>query len=395
MRVITMSVNLADESSDAGPSTDSDKIPTTKASLGWHLETLRSSTKRRLKMSEEVKTEVVEETKDVMATTIHSENDAVVSPKALLAAGCHFGHKVSRWNPKMKQYIYGKKNNLHIIDLNKSASQMQTAYQALKNIVSKGGKVLFVGTKAYAQQAIKEEAVRSGSFYVSHRWLGGTLTNFRTIIKRISLLRQLEQQESAGEFEKLSKKELAEKMKLKAKLAQNLEGIKEIRLLPNAIVIVDPKIEHNAIKEARLLNIPIFALGDTNTDPETIDYLIPANDDGEASIRIIVGLLADAVVEGKGGEPLYAYKDSEEASQTMAEMLKTVDPSEQTKSIKAKLRDDAIAMRKPGSARRAKKFVKKPYKKFNKDEKKTQEKTGEAADATVAEEAAPVAEENK
>jgi small subunit ribosomal protein S2 len=346
-------------------------------------------------MSEEVKTEqVTEEKKDVMATTVHNANDPVVSAKTLLDAGCHFGHKVSRWNPAMKQYIYSKRNNLHIIDLNKSASQMQVAYNALKDIVSKGGKVLFVGTKAYAQKAIQEEAVRSGSFYVSHRWLGGTLTNFRTILKRIGLLRQLEQQEVSGDFEKLSKKEQAEKLKLKAKLSANLEGIKEIRLLPNAIVVVDPKTEHNAIKEARLLNIPVFALGDTNTDPSVIDYLVPANDDGEASIRIIVGLFADAVVEGKGGEPLYAYKDAANASQTMAEMLKGVDPTEQIKSIKMKLRDDAIAMRKPGAARRAKKFAKKNFRKFDRNSKKPEGEKAAASATTTAPEA-PVAEENK
>lgn len=347
-------------------------------------------------MSEEVKTEqVTEEKKDVMAATVHNPDDLVVNAKTLLDAGCHFGHKVSRWNPAMKQYIYGKRNNLHIIDLNKSASQMQTAYAALKDIVSKGGKVLFVGTKAYAQKAIQEEAVRSGSFYVSHRWLGGTLTNFRTIQKRIGLLRQLEQQEVSGEFEKLSKKEQAEKLKLKAKLSSNLEGIKEIRLLPNAIVIVDPKTEHNAIKEARLLNIPIFALGDTNTDPAFVDYLVPANDDGEASIRIIVGLFADAVVEGKGGEPLYAYKDAANAAQTMSDMLKGVDATEQIKSIKMKLRDDAIAMRKPGNARRAKKFAKKNFRKFNRDGKKPEGEAKPAETAEVSAEAPKTAEEDQ
>lgn len=347
-------------------------------------------------MSEEIKTEQVkEEKKDVMAATVHNPDDPVVNAKTLLDAGCHFGHKVSRWNPAMKQYIYGKRNNLHIIDLNKSVSQMQTAYVALKDIVSKGGKVLFVGTKAYAQKAIQEEAVRSGSFYVSHRWLGGTLTNFRTIQKRIGLLRQLEQQEVSGEFEKLSKKEQAEKLKLKAKLSSNLEGIKEIRLLPNAIVIVDPKTEHNAIKEARLLNIPIFALGDTNTDPALVDYLVPANDDGEASIRIIVGLFADAVVEGKGGEPLYAYKDAANATQTMSDMLKGVDATEQIKSIKMKLRDDAIAMRKPGNARRAKKFVKKNFRKFNRDEKKPEGEAKPAETAEVNTEAPKTAEEDQ
>lgn len=317
-------------------------------------------------MSENEVKEVKPETADVMASTVHKDTDVVVSPKTLLDAGCHFGHRVSRWNPKMKQYIYTKRNNLHIINLNKTSDQVQKAYVALKDIVSKGGKVLFVGTKAYAQKAIQEEAVRSGSFYVNHRWLGGTLTNFRTILKRISLLKDIEARELNGELEKLPKKEQAEVLKLKEKLSSNLEGIKEIRFVPNAIVVVDPKQEHNAIHEARALHIPVFALGDTNTDPDEIDYLIPANDDGEASIRIIVGLFADAVVEGKGGEPIYAYKDSEAASQTMNDMLKGADQAEQTKAIRMKLRDDAIAMRKAKNGGRSKRKAVK-FHKFNKN----------------------------
>ncbi len=342
-------------------------------------------------MSKEEKKEVetTAPTTDVMASTVHAETDKVVSPKTLLDAGCHFGHRVSHWNPKMRHFIYGKRNNLHIIDLNKSAEQIQTAYHALKDIVSKGGKVLFVGTKAYAQKAIQEEAVRSGSFYVSHRWLGGTLTNFRTICKRISLLKEVEQEELTGGFDNLSKKEVAEKTKLKNKLSQNLEGIKEIRLLPNALVVVDPKTEHNAVAEARALHIPVFALGDTNTDPDEIDYLIPANDDGEASIRIIVGLLADAVVEGKGGEPLYAYKDAEAASSTMAEMLKAVDPNEQIKSIRSKLRDDAIAMRKSAKGGRV------VRRKANKNFKKAPARNKDTASETTAEKTAETTSEVK
>ncbi len=351
-------------------------------------------------MSEEEKkieeTTAAEETKDVMATTVHGENDPVVTAKTLLDSGCHFGHRVSQWNPKMKPYIYNRRNNLYIIDLNKSAECMQKAYKALRDIVSKGGKVLFVGTKSYAQKAIQEEAVRSGSFYVSHRWLGGTLTNFRTICKRIGLLKEIEQQELSGELDKLPKKEIAEKLKLKAKLSQNLEGIKEIRMLPQAIVVVDPKAEHNAIAEARVLHIPVFALCDTNTNPDEIDYLVPANDDGEASIRIIVGLFADAVVEGKGGEPLYAYKDVATATSTMADMLKGVDPNEQIKAIRAKLRDDAIAMRKNGKGR----VRRRPVKNFRRFGNKpannaSKEGTAPAANTASAPAAAPAATETK
>lgn len=349
------------------------------------------------KTIEETTAPATEETKDVMATTVHGENDPVVSAKTLLDSGCHFGHRVSQWNPKMRQYIYNRRNNLYIIDLNKSAECMQKAYKALKDIVSKGGKVLFVGTKSYAQKAIQEEAVRSGSFYVSHRWLGGTLTNFRTICKRIGLLKDIEQQELSGELDKLPKKEIAEKLKLKAKLSQNLEGIKEIRMLPQAIVVVDPKAEHNAIAEARVLHIPVFALGDTNTNPDEIDYLVPANDDGEASIRIIVGLFADAVVEGKGGEPLYAYKDVSSATSTMADMLKGVDPNETIKAIRVKLRDDAIAMRKNGKGRVRRRPVKN-FRRFgnkNASNSAPAAKDGTTAAAAPATEAAPVAAETK
>ncbi len=331
---------------------------------------------------------------NIMESITHGPDDPVVSPRTLLEAGCHYGHRASRWNPKMRKYIYGKKNNLHIIDLNKSAEQMQIAYKALENIVSRNGKVLFVGTKPYAQQAIQDNAVRSGSFYVNHRWLGGTLTNFRTIQKRISLLKDIEARELNGELDSLPKKEAAEIIKQKNKLAANLSGIKEIRNLPNAIVIVDPKAEHNAVAEARILHIPVFALGDTNTDPDEIDYLIPANDDSEASISLIVGLLADAVVEGKGGNPLYAYKNSEEVA-SMADLLKGVDPNEQLKAIRTKLRDDAIAQRKAGkggkNARR--KPAKKDYRRPANNRPQREPRDNNQAPAPKAEEnAAPAAQ---
>ena len=282
---------------------------------------------------------------NVMASTVHDKNEPVVSAKQLLEKGCHFGHRVSRWNPKMREYIFGKRNNLHIIDLNKTAQKMQEAYQKLKEIVSNNGKVLFVGTKPIAQKIIKEEAVRSGSFYVNKRWLGGTLTNFRTILKRINLLRDIEIKEQNGVYDSLPKKEVVEKMKLKEKLSSNLEGIKLIHSIPQAIIIIDPKVEHNAVREARALKVPIFALGDTNTNPDEIDYLIPANDDGEESIRIITCLLADAIVEGKTGEPIYAYK-GDNKNDDMKEIIRETDSVEQLKSIKAKLRSDALAMKK-------------------------------------------------
>ncbi len=330
---------------------------------------------------------------NIMETITHGPDDPVVSPKTLLEAGCHYGHRASRWNPKMRKYIYGKKNNLHIIDLNKSAEQMQIAYKALENIVSRGGKVLFVGTKPYAQQTIQDNAVRSGSFYVNHRWLGGTLTNFRTILRRISLLKDIEARELNGELDSLPKKEAAEIIKKKNKLASNLSGIKEIRNLPNALVVVDPKTEHNAVAEARILHIPVFALGDTNTDPDEIDYLIPANDDSEASISLIVGLLADAVVEGKGGNPVFAYKNSEEVA-SMSELMKTVDQNEQLKAIRTKLRDDAIAQRKAGKGGKSskRKYVRKDYKRPANGNRPPREPR-DNAQAPVQAEAAPITAE--
>lgn len=305
-------------------------------------------------MSEETKdlnAEVTKETatEDVMkeAGAVHSDSDRVVSAKTLLNSGCHFGHRVARWNPKMKPYIYGKKNNIHIIDLNKSAEMMQKAYIALRNLARQGKKVIFVGTKANAQRAIYDEASRCGSFYVNHRWLGGTLTNFKTISKRIALLKKIETEINNNGFDSLTKKELTEKLKLRDKLNENLEGIKEIKVnIPDAIVIVDPTVEHNAVLEARKVKIPVFALGDTNTNPDLIDYLVPANDDSEKSISTILKLFADAICEGKNGNAELAYKDADEASQTMNELMKGFDQVEQQKIIKAKLRNDTIAMRK-------------------------------------------------
>lgn len=301
-------------------------------------------------MSEEVKEEkTVEEVKveeNVMEHVIHTDDEEIVAPKSLFDAACHYGHRDSNWNPKMRQYIYGIKNHLHIIDLNKTAKAVSDAYRALKKIVLQNGKVLFVGTKPTAKLAIQEEAIRSGSFYVARRWLGGTLTNFSVIYKRIQLLKTLEAQQSQGLFDVLPKKEAAEKIKLKEKLAMNLEGLKEIRKVPEAIVIVDPRVEHNAILEARLLHIPVFALADTNTDPDLIDYLIPCNDDSETASRLIIGLLADAVVEGKGGDPIYAYKSAEQTSAKMDEMLKGVDAAEQSRIIRGKIRTDILLSRK-------------------------------------------------
>lgn len=236
-----------------------------------------------------------------------AQNAPVVTSKRLLEAGVHFGHQTKRWNPKMKKYIFTSRNGIYIIDLDKSVVKIIEAYEALKKIAEKGGKVLFVGTKRTAQEIIMEEALRSGSFYVTNRWLGGTMTNFKTIQKSIKRLKDIEKMREDGTFELLPKLEVLLIKKEAEKLEKNLGGIKEMRKLPNAIFIIDPRLENSAILEAKKLNIPIFGIVDTNSDPDLVDYVIPGNDDATKSIKLITGLMADAVVEARDGETVYAY----------------------------------------------------------------------------------------
>ena len=302
-------------------------------------------------MSEELKEVLVEETADVMATVIHDENEPVVSTKRLLEAGCHFGHQTRRWNPKMGKYIYGTRNGIYIIDLVKTADKVQEAYHALKKIVAAGGKVLFVGTKAQAKEIIQEEALRSGCFYVSNRWLGGTLTNFRTIQKRIRYLNNLETMEIDGTFDSLPKKEVVKLRKEKEKLLANLEGIKAMRRVPNAVFVVDPKLEHNAVAEAKKLNIPVFGIIDTNADPDEVTYAIPSNDDAVKAIKLVTGLLADAVVEAKGGQTTVAYGVQPEEVVSMVDALNSFDKQEESKLIRDKKIEDARAAKR-GSGRK-------------------------------------------
>ena len=229
---------------------------------------------------------------------------AVISKKQLLEAGVHFGHNTRRWNPKMKEYIYEERNGIYIIDLTKTEKLVEEAYQALYTIAQNGGKVLFVGTRKQTQDVIKEEATRANMFYVDQRWLGGTLTNFKTIKKSIAKLFRYEQMAEDGTFEVLPKKEVILIKKEQEKLEKNIGGIKNLKSIPDALVVVDPKTEHNAVLEARKLNIPIFGLVDTNCDPEDVDYVIPANDDAIRSVKLIVATLANAVVEANGGTPI-------------------------------------------------------------------------------------------
>lgn len=228
----------------------------------------------------------------------------VVSMKQLLEAGVHFGHQTRRWNPKMAKYIFTDRNGIYIIDLQKTVRKMDEAYRFVKKLAADGGIVLFVGTKKQAQEAVREEAERCGMYYVNQRWLGGMLTNFSTIRKRIDRLHELEKMEEEGLFESLTKKEIAKLLHEKEKLNKFLGGIKNMERLPDAVFIVDPRKEKIAVAEARKLGIPIVAIVDTNCDPDEIDYVIPGNDDAIRAIRLLTSKIADAVLEGKQGEQM-------------------------------------------------------------------------------------------
>ena len=227
---------------------------------------------------------------------------AVVSMKQLLEAGVHFGHQTRRWNPKMAPYIYTERNGIYIIDLQKTVKKLEEAYAFVRDLSANGGNVLFVGTKKQAQDAIKEEATRCGGYYVNARWLGGMLTNFRTMRTRIDRLAQLRKMEEDGTFAMLPKKEVIKHQAEIEKLEKYLGGVKEMKKLPAALFIVDPRKERNAIAEARKLNIPIVAIVDTNCDPDEIDYVIPGNDDAIRAIRLIAAAMANAAIEGRQGE---------------------------------------------------------------------------------------------
>ncbi len=227
---------------------------------------------------------------------------SVVSMNYLLEAGVHFGHQKRRWNPKMGEYIYTTRDDIYIIDLQKTSKCLDNAYEALKKIAEDGGKVLFVGTKKQAMEAAEESAVRTNMYFVNERWLGGTLTNFRTIRSRIRRMEEIEKMEENGTFDLLPKKEVIGLKKEYEKLNKNLRGIRDMKKLPQALVIVDPKKEEIAIKEARILNIPVFGVVDTNCDPDMVDYVIPGNDDAVRSVKLLIGALTNAIAEVNGNE---------------------------------------------------------------------------------------------
>ncbi len=275
--------------------------------------------------AEEVETPSTEESENVMEKLVHDENAPIITIKKLLEAGVHYGHQTKKWNPKMKPYIYCAKNGTSIIDLNKSKAGIEESYNKIKEIVEEGGKILIVGTKDQAKEIVKEQAERSGAFYVNNRWLGGILTNFKTIQTRIRKLKELEANEEEGAWDNLPKKEASKLRKEKEKLFSNLEGIKEMRKVPNAVIVADPISEHNAVTEANKLNIPVFAICDTNCNPDPVNYVIPGNDDANKSITLILTVLCDAIVEAKGGLPEIAYTKDEGEEATMKDALRQAD----------------------------------------------------------------------
>ncbi len=248
---------------------------------------------------------------------------SIVSIKQLLEAGVHFGHHTRRWNPKMAEYIFTERNGIYIIDLQKTIKKFEEAYMFVRDTAAEGGSILFVGTKKQAADAIREEAERCGMYYVNVRWLGGMLTNYKTIKMSIERLRSLEKMQEDGTFDMLPKKEVASLQKEMFNLEKNLGGIKNMKGLPAAVFIVDPRKEHNAVLEAKKLGIPVVAIVDTNCDPDDADYVIPGNDDAIRAIRLISSVIADAVLEGKQGEQL----NEAEAEITAAEAEEDAEPA--------------------------------------------------------------------
>jgi small subunit ribosomal protein S2 len=252
---------------------------------------------------------------------------SVVTMKQLLEAGVHFGHQTRRWNPKMAPYIFTERNGIYIIDLQKTVGMIDRAYDFLKDVAATGKPILFVGTKKQAQNAVQEEAARCGEYYVSERWLGGMLTNYKTISERIKRLKAIEKMEENGTFDKLSKKEVTKLRTEHDKLEKNLGGIRDMDGMPAAMFVVDPKKEHIAVKEAKRLGIPVVGIVDTNCDPDDVDYVIPANDDAIRAVKLITSKMADAVIEGHQGESM------DEGEETAEEAMMESADDDQPKSM--------------------------------------------------------------
>ena len=265
----------------------------------------------------------------------------VISMNYLLEAGVHFGHQKRRWNPKMKEYIYTTRDDIYIIDLAKTVKKLEEAYEALKQIATDGGKVLFVGTKKQAQEAVEEAAVRTNMYFMNERWLGGTLTNFKTIRSRIKRLDEIEKMEADGTFDLLPKKEVVNIKKEYEKLNKNLRGIREMKKAPQAMVIVDPRKEEIAIKEAHILGIPVFGIVDTNCDPDVVDYVIPGNDDAVRAVKLIIGALTNAIAEVNGNEVIDYVTEDEKTKDFKKNSKKSfkVDKKEFKKEVKEETTD--------------------------------------------------------
>ena len=260
----------------------------------------------------------------------------VVSMNYLLEAGVHFGHQKRRWNPKMKEYIYTTRDDIYIIDLQKTARAIEKAYAALQEIAENGGKVLFVGTKKQAQEAAEENATRTNMYFINERWLGGTLTNFKTIKSRIRRMEEIEKMETDGTFDLLPKKEVAGLKKEYEKLNKNLRGIRDMKKVPDALIIVDPRKEEIAIKEARILGIPVFGIVDTNCDPDMVDYVIPGNDDAVRAVKLVIGALTNAIAVANGNEVIDYTTEEDKAKdakrkERATEKVSKVEKKEETK----------------------------------------------------------------
>ena len=265
----------------------------------------------------------------------------IVSMNYLLEAGVHFGHQRRRWNPKMKEYIYTTRDDIYIIDLQKTVKKLEEAYEAMKEIAQNGGTVLFVGTKKQAQEAAEESATRTNMYFVNERWLGGTLTNFKTIRSRIKRMEEIEKMEQEGIFEMLPKKEVIQIKKEYDKLNKNLRGIREMKKMPQALVIVDPRKEEIAIKEARILGIPVFGIVDTNCDPDMVDYVIPGNDDAVRAVKLLIGVLTNAIAEVNGNEVIDFVSEEDKAkAEKKAQKKEAKEENQEVKEEKQEVKEE-------------------------------------------------------
>ena len=265
----------------------------------------------------------------------------IVSMNYLLEAGVHFGHQRRRWNPKMKEYIYNTRDDIYIIDLQKTVKKLEEAYEAMKEIAQNGGTVLFVGTKKQAQEAAEESATRTNMYFVNERWLGGTLTNFKTIRSRIRRMEEIEKMEQEGIFEMLPKKEVIQIKKEYDKLNKNLRGIREMKKMPQALVIVDPRKEEIAIKEARILGIPVFGIVDTNCDPDMVDYVIPGNDDAVRAVKLLIGVLTNAIAEVNGNEVIDFVSEEDKAkAEKKAQKKDSKEEKQEVKEEKQEVKEE-------------------------------------------------------